>query len=527
MEYKRQDPSARTSPRLIIHGGAGNIQPATLPPGKYAAYREALLTIVHIMQLLWCGHLANLTQVGKAHTYMTTPLKPSVTSQLLPPALETATYAVTLLEDNPLFNSGHGAVFTRDGTNELEASVMVSRGFAKRGVGVTGLRRVRNPILLARAILEHGDEDLGGRDTGHPSAAGVASPDVRTCDADDEGGQDGGMPPGNAGASGLDVPSAQGHTLICGEAAEILAEKYGLSLVKPEYFFTQTRWDEHVRALERERTGRVTGATWCADEYLPQGTVGAVALDSEGVVCAATSTGGMTNKLSGRIGDTPVVGAGFWAEEWAEDGAPGRVDGDSAVSPLRRVNGALSQQGPAIALSESLKALMADCFPTPFVYTPVSEQDHRHGLTTTRSIAVSGTGNGDSFMRIAAVRTVAAIARYSGATSAEALRRVAGRGGELEKSAGARWGTTGEGQGGMIGVACEVVRDAEGNVVDTTGEILQDFNCGGMFRAWIDDGGRPRAMVFREGESPSGSYTYGSLEKDASSCSEKSKVQLI
>src|SRR6478752_8713965 len=78
----------------------------------------------------------------------------------LPSALETATYAVRLLEDSPLFNSGHGAVFTRDGAIELEASVMVSRGYKKRGVGVMGLRHVKNPILLARAMLEHGEDDL-------------------------------------------------------------------------------------------------------------------------------------------------------------------------------------------------------------------------------------------------------------------------------------------------------------------------------------------------------------------------------
>ena len=107
---------------------------------------------------------------------MTTP-SCSSPSASLPSALQTSTHAVTLLEDNPLFNSGHGAVFTRDGINELEASVMVSRGFAKRGVGVTGLRRVRNPILLARAILEHGDEDLGVGGAGRPSAVtpGVAN----------------------------------------------------------------------------------------------------------------------------------------------------------------------------------------------------------------------------------------------------------------------------------------------------------------------------------------------------------------
>lgn len=394
---------------------------------------------------------------------MTTRAAPS---SALPSALETATYAVTLLEDNPLFNSGHGAVFTRDGTNELEASVMVSRGFAKRGVGVTGLRRVRNPILLARAILEHGDEDLGGQGSGHPSAA---EPD-------------------------LDVPSAQGHTLLCGASAEILAERYGLALVEPEYFFTQKRWDEHLHALERERSVHAAGATWSPEEYLPQGTVGAVALDEHGVVCTATSTGGMTNKLTGRIGDTPAVGAGFWAEEWTEEGSGGGAG--VGAGPWDSLQASLRRQGPIVALSESLTGLMADCLPTPFLYTPVTGRDPRSGLVTTRSIALSGTGNGDSFMRTAAVRTVAAIARFAGTTSAEALRKVAGRGGELQKSAGNRWGKTGEGEGGMIGVECVVVRDGEGNVVETRSEILQDLNCGGMFRAWVDEQGRARVRVF-------------------------------
>src|SRR6478735_2021527 len=117
----------------------------------------------------------------------------------LPSALETATYAVRLFEDSPLFNSGHGAVFTRDGFNELEASVMVSRGYKKRGVGVMGLRRVKNPILLARAMLEHGEDDLEPR-----------SQDVNP--------------------DGLDVPSAQGHSQLYGRAAEQLAEQYGLEL---------------------------------------------------------------------------------------------------------------------------------------------------------------------------------------------------------------------------------------------------------------------------------------------------------
>lgn len=469
MEYKpQQSPGFRVQPRLIIHGGAGNITPASLGPELYAAYRSSLLTIV-----------------SKTHTYLTTPqseaLSDSVASKKLPSSLEAATYAVTLLEDNPLFNSGHGAVFTRDGINELEASVMVSRGQAKRGVGVTGLRHVRNPILLAKKVLEHGEDDLLGRG--------------KKLD-------NGGTPP--------DVPSAQGHTLIHGPTAEKLARQYELEMVDPGYFFTQKRWDEHVRALEREKreqqqdgmlgasgVSSSASATWSKDEYLPQGTVGAVALDEEGVICVATSTGGMTNKLTGRIGDTPVVGAGFWAEEWTEEGDPA-----SHKSGLRNP---LYSAGPAVILSDALKGLIADCLPSPFLYT-LALQGSSGELTTTRSIGVSGTGNGDSYLRIAAARTVGAIARYSPLPSAVALTKVAGPSGELQKSAEDRWGQTGEGEGGIIGLESVVVRDVNGNVVETRSAILQDYNCGGMFRAWIDGEGVAYARIFRKDQDIPSSY---------------------
>ncbi|KAK3693033.1 nucleophile aminohydrolase [Podospora appendiculata] len=433
MEYKQQKPAPpRVKPRVIIHGGAGNITPASIPPDVYAEYRASLLTII-----------------SKTNSYMHTP------SPTFPSALETATFAVILLENSPLYNSGHGAVFTRDGLNELEASIMVSRGRAKRAVGVMGLRHVKNPILLARAILEHGDADLGATTTTTTTA---------TTTTQREG--------------DLNVPSAQGHSQIHGAAAEQLARKYGLELVGQEYFFTRKRWDEHIRALQREKRGEGVG-TWSNDEYLPQGTCGAIALDAEGVVCCATSTGGLTNKLTGRIGDTPTVGAGFWAEEWTEEGDPSsREDGP-----------------PAVELSGPLKGLMADCLPSLFVYAPVPVPA---GLRTTRSMAISGTGNGDSFLRTTAARTVAAIARFSAVSSAVAVTGVTGPGGELQKSAGERWGRTGEGEGGMIGIECVVVRDSEGNVVGTRSEILQDYNCGGMFRAWVDDDGQAIARIWRE-----------------------------
>lgn len=329
---------------------------------------------------------------------------------------------------------------------------MVSRGFAKCGVAVSGLRRVRNPILLAKAMLEHGDDDLVGR-----REVGV----------------------------GVDVPSAQGHTLLHGETAEVLAKRYEVALVDPKYFFTQKRWDEHVRGLERERSGAGV-ASWSDVEYLPQGTCGAVVLDAHGVVCCATSTGGLTNKLTGRIGDTPTVGAGFWAEEWTEQ--------------RRRL-----ASGPAVGLSDGLAGLLAECLPSLSLHNqrPTALD---WGFETTRCMAVSGTGNGDSFLRTAAARTVGSIARFAGLTSAAALTKVTGPGGELQRSAGDRWGRTGEGEGGIIGVECIVVKDSKGNVVETRSEILQDFNCGGMFRAWIDDKGDAWARVWRTDGTVSSRY---------------------
>ncbi|KAI0376445.1 N-terminal nucleophile aminohydrolase [Hypomontagnella monticulosa] len=457
MEYKQQPENVapQIKPRLIIHGGAGNITPDTLGPEKYEQYRRALLSIV-----------------SKTDTYMRTPVAAgkdgySYSAPKYPSALDIATFAVVLLENNPLFNSAHGAVFTRDGINEMDSSVMVSRGYAKRGVGLTGLRRVKNPILLAKAMLEHGDEDLGKK---AESGLGQSNMPVHS--------------------QGLDVPSAQGHTLIHGETAEVLATMYGLELVDPSYFFTQNRWDEHIRALEKEKakTGR---ATWSAEEYLPQGTCGAVALDAEGVVCAATSTGGMTNKLTGRVGDTPVVGAGFWAEEWAEN-----IDPSSpAVESWQGLRQHLDMPGPVVELSSNLRSLLADCLPTPFMYTPLA-QPAPVGLKTTRSIALSGTGNGDSFLRVAATRTVGSIARWGRLPAVVALRRIAGQGGELEKSAGDRWTKTGEGEGGMIGIETTISRDEAGRVISTHAEILQDHNCGGMYRAWINDDGKAVMRIF-------------------------------
>ncbi|KAM3526120.1 hypothetical protein NHJ13051_003614 [Beauveria bassiana] len=465
MYSEKHGSGGTVTPRVVIHGGAGNIVRHGFPVNKYEQYRTALLRII-----------------TSTHAYMMTTISDpkdkngprSTPGPRRPSALEVATHAVVQLEDNPLFNSGHGAVFTRDGTNELEASVMVSRGFKKRGVGVMGLRHVRNPVLLARAMLEHGEQDLGGGGTGRHES----------------------QPPALVGSS-LDAPSAQGHTQLYGEAAEQLARGYGCAMVEPSYFFTRQRWDEHVRALEKERDGRAASCTWAADEYLPQGTCGAVAMDEHGVVCAATSTGGMTNKLTGRVCDTPVPGAGFWAEEWTETGDPTGTAATTMTAWDRLVR---SARAP-IELTGSLRGFLADCMPTPFLYTPVPVGGGGGGggggtLTTTRCLGASGTGNGDSFLRVNAVRTVAAMARWKPATGAAALRAVVGPGGELQRSAGDRWGVTGEGEGGMIGIEGVVTRDERGVVVEARGEILMSYNAGGMYRAWIDDEGKPAMSVW-------------------------------
>ncbi|KAF2171572.1 hypothetical protein M409DRAFT_63796 [Zasmidium cellare ATCC 36951] len=431
------------TPRIIIHGGAGNITRENMPAASYEAYRSSLLNIL-----------------DRANKKLSSP---SAT------ALDIATYAVSLLELDPLFNAGHGAVYTTAGTHELEASVMVSRGYRKRGVGVMKVRRTKSPIKLAREMLLRGETENGG--------------------------------------------GAQGHSQLEGETIDKLAEQWGLERVKPSYFWTRKRWDEHRRGLglehgdetyEKKRReadenveevfdGKqeqdwmdqeemsVGDIHWDGKEYLPQGTVGAVVLDSSGVLCAATSTGGLTNKLSGRIGDTPTLGAGFWAEEFHED---------------INVTGEPSLFGSLTNITSAFQ----DCLPAlpRYALVPSSSQP----LSSVRAVAMSGTGNGDSFLRVNAVRTAAAIARYSSlpGTSSwsrvylqRAVQAVAGPHGQLQHSAGDRWKKTGEGEGGIIGI----------ELVDGEGKIVFDFNCGGMFHAWVDDEGKGRFELFQDSPRPS------------------------
>lgn len=209
------------APMLLVHGGAGVIR-RELDADTERAVRDALVSALR------CGH-ARLASGSSA--------------------LDAVAAAVTVLEDAPYFNAGHGAVFTHDGINELDAAIM--DGATLRAGAVAGVRRVRNPVLLARAVLER-------------------SP----------------------------------HVMLAGEGAEAFAREQGTALVEPGYFRTEARWRQLQDAQRQAARGE------SVDHF---GTVGAVALDGAGCLAAATSTGGMTDKRWGRIGDSPVIGAGTYA----------------------------------------------------------------------------------------------------------------------------------------------------------------------------------------------------------------------
>jgi beta-aspartyl-peptidase (threonine type) len=208
---------------IAIHGGAGVISRDQLGPDDGATYRSGLA------EALDAGYA--VLEVGGS-------------------SLDAVTTAVRLLEDNPLFNAGKGAVLAHDGYAELDASIMDGSNLAAGAV--TGLRHVKNPIDLARRVMEQ-------------------SP----------------------------------HVFLSGAGAEEFALSQGLTLVPNEYFVTPTRKRQLQRVLQ--------GQTQPKNELSGLGTVGAVAVDKKGNVAAATSTGGMTNKRWGRIGDAPVIGAGTYA----------------------------------------------------------------------------------------------------------------------------------------------------------------------------------------------------------------------
>ena len=230
------DPMPRSKVVLVIHGGAGVTARTRMTAEREGRYREAL------EQALRAGAAA-LEQGGRS--------------------LDAVEAAIKIMEDSPLFNAGKGAVFTHEGRNELDASIM--EGAEKRAGAVAGLTRIKNPISAARAVMEH-------------------SP----------------------------------HVLLMGDGADRFAISQKLEEVNPVYFWTPERWKALQDALEREgrearqRTSAAPASIAAPDR--PFGTVGAVALDRHGNLAAGTSTGGMTNKRHGRVGDSPIIGAGTYAD---------------------------------------------------------------------------------------------------------------------------------------------------------------------------------------------------------------------
>ena len=204
---------------LAIHGGAGTILKESMNPELASEYE---------------------TKLNEALLAGSSVLKSGGSS------LEAVAAAIQVMENSPLFNAGKGAVFTAEGVNELDASIM--EGKTLMAGAVAGVKHIKNPILAAKAVMEH-------------------SP----------------------------------HVLLVGDGAEIFAFQHGIEPADSSYFFTQDRWDSYLKARHKALN----------DKF---GTCGAVALDIYGNLAAGTSTGGMTYKLKGRVGDSPIIGAGTYAD---------------------------------------------------------------------------------------------------------------------------------------------------------------------------------------------------------------------
>ncbi|WP_010089399.1 isoaspartyl peptidase/L-asparaginase family protein [Burkholderia ubonensis] len=321
-----------TSPAIVaIHGGAGTILREAMNTDTELQYRAELAAILRAAQ-------AVLADGGSA--------------------LDAVSVAVRMLEDCPLFNAGRGAVYTADGTHELDAAIM--DGATLAAGAVCCVTRVRNPVLAARRVME-----------------------------------------------------ASEHVMFAGAGADAFAAAHGLELVEPGYFGTEARHAQWLKA--RDAAGALLdhdAATFAFGDGAPldpdrkHGTVGAVARDLHGHVAAATSTGGITNKQPGRVGDSPIIGAGCYADD-------------------------------------------ATC-------------------------AVSSTGTGEMFIRMATAHDVAAQIAYRGVSVAEAaydvvmnkLPRIAGRGGII--------------------------------AVDVHGNVTMPFNTDGMYRGYARVGAAPVVGIYRD-----------------------------
>ncbi len=211
--------------QLAIHGGAGVVDPGSLTPEMDAAYRASLDRALD----------AGAAILGKGGA-----------------SLDAVEAVVRVLEDDPLFNAGKGSVFTAEGRNELDASIM--DGSNRKAGAVAGVTRTRNPVSLARAVMEKSS-----------------------------------------------------HVMLAGDGADAFSVEKGLEQAEPAYFRTEERWQQFLQWRDHH--------TSLLDRTHAYGTVGAVALDQSGHLAAATSTGGLTGKRWGRVGDSPIIGAGTYAED--------------------------------------------------------------------------------------------------------------------------------------------------------------------------------------------------------------------
>ena len=203
---------------IVIHGGSGNITPDNIPVDSRKAYSDVL------SKALDTGF--SLLQTGGS-------------------SLDAVEAAIRIMEDSPLFNAGKGAVFTHEGKNELDASIM--DGATLNAGAVASVTDIRNPISAARTVMEQSE-----------------------------------------------------HVMLVGEGASRFAREQGLDIVDSSYFFTERRWRSLQQQLKKTATEKYS-------------TVGCVALDKNGNLAAGTSTGGMSNKMFGRVGDSPIIGAGNYA----------------------------------------------------------------------------------------------------------------------------------------------------------------------------------------------------------------------
>lgn len=222
---------------MVIHGGAGTILKKNMSPEKEAAYIAALTKALN------AGYAE--IKAGKS-------------------SLDAVEATIHVLENDPHFNAGKGAVFTHDGRNELDAAIM--DGKTLMAGSVAGVTTIKNPISAARAVMEKSE-----------------------------------------------------HVMMVGAGADQFAKEVGLEIVDPKYFWTKERWDGLQKAIKEDSTKAVLDHGNNKSELFgiknhdyKFGTVGCVALDQAGNLAAGTSTGGMTNKKYGRVGDAPIIGAGTY-----------------------------------------------------------------------------------------------------------------------------------------------------------------------------------------------------------------------